>query len=86
MSLALWDTLTVVVALGGLVTLWTAILRERRRAARTDVRDVHDTGQRRRDMIYIWTELHGVPHERAEAMYEEYERASAAGSMGLKCK
>lgn len=42
--------------------------------------------QHRRDMIYIWTELHGVPQERAEAMYEAYERATAAASMGLRGK
>lgn len=42
--------------------------------------------QRREDMIFIWTEIHGVPRERAESMYEEYERASAVASMGLKSK
>ena len=40
----------------------------------------------RRDMIYIWTELHGVPRQRAEAMYEEFERATIAASLGLRGK
>ena len=30
--------------------------------------------QRREDMIYIWTEIHGIARDKAEAMYEEYER------------
>ena len=42
--------------------------------------------QHRLDMIYIWTEIHSVPRERAEAMYEEFERASTVASLGLRGK
>ena len=58
---------------------------KRRRAAAVPVDD-RTPEQKRQDMIYIWTEVHGIPRERAESMWESYERASAVSSLGLKGK
>ncbi len=87
-STALWDIATVIVGLAGLAILWTAIVREQRSSRRETegTEESHDPARRREDMIFIWTELHGVPRERAEAMFEEYERAHTAGSLGLRGK
>ncbi len=41
---------------------------------------------RREDMIYIWTELHGIPLAKAESMWESYERATVVARLGLKGK
>jgi hypothetical protein len=45
-----------------------------------------DSDRHREDMIFIWTSIHGIPRDRAEAMYEAYQRASAAASLGLRGK
>ena len=59
---------------------------KRRRAASVPVVDDRTPEQKRQDMIYIWTEVHGIPRQRAESMWESYERASAVASLGLKGK
>lgn len=41
---------------------------------------------RREDMIYIWTEVHGIPLAKAESMWESYERATVVARLGLKGK
>jgi hypothetical protein len=59
---------------------------KRRREASVAAEDNRTPEQKREDMIYIWTEVHGIPRERAESMWESYERASAVASLGLKGK
>ena len=38
----------------------------------------------REDMIYIWTEINGIPRQKAEAIWESYERAKVVASLNLK--
>lgn len=48
--------------------------------------DPAEDRRRREDMLFIWTEVHGISRNKAEAMYEDYERASTAASLGLRGK
>ena len=66
----------------GSVTAW----RLRSYLRRTEKPPEAEPFRHREDMIYIWTSVHGIPRERAEAMWQEYERATAAGALGLKGK
>ena len=79
--LAGFVVVAAVCAIGGVVT-W----RLRRYLRRDETPQEVPPGQTREDMIFIWTSIHGIPRERAEAMYEEYERATTAGSLGLRGK
>ena len=79
------------------LTLWNALIAAcvllpllvqalKRRRAATAMADDRTPEQKREDTLYIWMEVHGIPRERAESMWESYERASAVASLGLKGK
>lgn len=87
MTGAMWS---IAVFLGAAAVVFGILGLARLLAARRPRADTGDgeqsLEQRRQDMIFIWTEIHGVPRERAEAIFEEYERATTVASLGLKGK
>jgi hypothetical protein len=80
-KLIVWNAL---IAACVLLPLGLQVLR-RRHSAGASVDD-RTPEQKRQDMIYIWMEVHGISRQRAESMWESYERASAVASLGLKGK
>lgn len=55
-------------------------------ALRPRTRVTADPEPRREDMLYIWTEVHGIPLPKAESMWESFERAATVARLGLKGK
>ncbi len=82
-TLLFWFTLNA--AAIALVLVLRAVMKRRTAQAELDAEPAPRFDSRE-DMIFIWTEIHGIPREKAESMYEEYVRAATVASLGLKGK